>query len=98
MHEEHALAEERTSLRSLQQEVEGAEVNVVDTPEQLLDAVELGAENIEIAAHLDLTRLSGNIDDTSSSASLLNAKWQANSTSAILPSSNLRSIRVSNQH
>ena len=42
-------------MRALQQQAGQAEVTVVTTPQQLLDAVEEKATHIEIRAHLDLT-------------------------------------------
>lgn len=42
------------ALRKLQQSLH-AEVTVVATPQQLLDAVDGGARHIEIREHLDLT-------------------------------------------
>ena len=42
-------------MRALQQQVTEAEVTVVTTPQQLLDAVDNRSKHIEIREHLDLT-------------------------------------------
>lgn len=53
-------------MRALQQQNTGytrPTVTVVNTPQQLMDAVVVGASYIEIRAHLDLTTLIPRVND-----------------------------------
>lgn len=53
--DEMSMITSRKKMRALQQHAEQAEVTVVATPQELLDAVKRGAQHVVINAHLDLT-------------------------------------------